>query len=156
MALEDAKTQVDTAFTRKGTRGYSFENAFGGATSFLRRTWTKDLTGVDLAITGVPFDQAVSHRSGTRFGPRAIREASALMPNDPPPGWGTDPLEDLSIVDYGDVAFDYANVPEFPDTLTAHIRTILQAGRGRSRWGAIISSPTRSCAPMPRSSAPSA
>lgn len=135
MALEDAKTQVDTAFTRKSNRGYAFENAFGGATSFLRRTYTKDLTGVDLAITGVPFDQAVSHRTGTRFGPRAIREASALMPYDPPPGWGTDPLEDLSIVDYGDVAFDYANVAEFPATLTAHIRGILAAGAGTITLG---------------------
>jgi len=130
MALEDAKNEVDTAIIRKGLRGYAYENAFGGATSFLRRTYTKDLAGVDLAITGVPFDQAVSHRSGTRFGPRAIREASALMPYDPPPGWGTSPLEEISVVDYGDVAFDYANVPEFPEALTAHIRTILKAGTG--------------------------
>ena len=48
-----------------------------GRPRFLRRTYTKDLTGVDLAITGVPFDQAVTHRTGTRFGPRAIREAIA-------------------------------------------------------------------------------
>ncbi|MFO1175421.1 MAG: agmatinase [Paracoccaceae bacterium] len=130
MALEDAKTQVDTAFTRKGLKGYAFENAFGGATSFLRRTYSRDLAGVDLAITGVPFDQAVSHRTGTRFGPRAIREASSLMPYDPPAGWPTSPLEDMAIVDYGDVAFDYANVPEFPDALTSHIRTILKAGAG--------------------------
>lgn len=135
MALEDAKTQVDTAFTRKGQKGYAFENAFGGATSFLRRTYTKDLTGVELAITGVPFDQAVSHRTGTRFGPRAIREASSLLPYDPPHGWPTDPLEDLSIIDYGDVAFDYANVPEFPATLTAHIRGILAAGSGSITLG---------------------
>ncbi|WP_284162840.1 agmatinase [Frigidibacter sp. SD6-1] len=135
MALEDAKTQVDTAFTRKGQKGYAFENAFGGATSFLRRTLTKDLTGVDLAITGVPFDQAVSHRAGTRFGPRAIREASSLNPYDPPHGWGTDPFEDLNIIDYGDVAFDYANVPEFPATLTDHIRTILAAGAGTVTLG---------------------
>ena len=135
MALEDAKTQVDTAFTRKGQKGYAFENAFGGATSFLRRTYTKDLTGVDLAITGVPFDQAVSHRTGTRFGPRAIREASSLQPYDPPHGWPTDPLEDLNIIDYGDVAFDYANVPEFPATLTAHIRGILAAGAGSITLG---------------------
>ncbi|WP_149587150.1 agmatinase [Tabrizicola flagellatus] len=135
MALEDAKTQVDTAFTRPTQRGYAFENAFGGATSFLRRTYTKDLTGVDLAITGVPFDQAVSHRSGTRFGPRAIREASCLMPYDPPPGWGTNPLEEMAIIDYGDVAFDYANVPEFPETLTNHIRTILKAGAGTVTLG---------------------
>ena len=30
---------------------------------------------VDVAIIGAPFDDAVSHRSGARFGPRAIREA---------------------------------------------------------------------------------
>lgn len=135
MALEDAKTQVDTAFTRNSHRGYSFENAFGGATSFLRRTYTKDLTGVDLAITGVPFDQAVTHRAGTRFGPRAIREASTLQPYDPPFGWPTNPLEDLSIIDYGDLAFDYARVSDFPATLTAHIRTILAAGAGTVTLG---------------------
>jgi agmatinase len=77
MALEDAKTQVDTAFTRKGQGAMPLRTPSAGATSFLRRTYTKDLTGVDLAITGVPFDQAVTHRSGTRFGPRAIREASS-------------------------------------------------------------------------------
>jgi agmatinase len=135
MALEDAKSQVDTAFTRKGLRGYAFENAFGGATSFLRRTYTKDLTGVDLAITGVPFDQAVTHRTGTRFGPRAIREASTLQPYDPPYGWPTNPLEDMAIVDYGDLAFDYANTSSFPGLLTDHIATILAAGPGTITLG---------------------
>ena len=135
MAMEDAKSQVDTAFTRKGLRGLAAENAFGGATSFLRRSYTKDLTGVDLAITGVPFDQAVTHRSGTRFGPRAIREASALQPYDPPHGWGTSPLDDMAIIDYGDLAFDYARVADFPDRLTDHIRTILAAGPGTITLG---------------------
>ncbi|MDZ4094818.1 MAG: agmatinase [Paracoccaceae bacterium] len=135
MAMEDAKHQVDTAFTRKGLRGLAYENAFGGATSFLRRSYSKDLNGVDLAITGVPFDQAVTHRTGTRFGPRAIREASALQPYDPPHGWGTNPLEDMAIIDYGDCAFDYARVSDFPETLTAHIRTILAAGAGSITLG---------------------
>ena len=48
MALEDAKKQVDTAFTHEDRRGLRYENAFGGATSFLRRNYTKDLTGVDV------------------------------------------------------------------------------------------------------------
>ncbi len=135
MALEDAKTQVDTAITRKGLRGLAFENAFGGATSFLRRTYTKDLGGVDLAITGVPFDQAVTHRTGARFGPRAIREASTLQPYDPPYGWPTNPLEDMAIVDYGDLAFDYAKTADFPAALTAHIATILAAGPGTITLG---------------------
>ncbi|WP_127111924.1 agmatinase [Shimia sediminis] len=128
MALEDSKTYVDEAFTRKDIRGCSFENTFGGATSFLRRRYTKDLTGVDIAVTGVPFDQAVTNRPGTRLGPRAIREASALQSPDAPYGWDFNVLDEVSIVDYGDVAFDYAKVSEFPDTLTNHIRTILNAG----------------------------
>ncbi|MGB7270178.1 MAG: agmatinase [Albidovulum sp.] len=135
MALEDAKNEVDAAFTRKTQRGYAFENAFGGATSFLRRSYSKDLGGVDLAITGVPFDQAVTHRTGTRFGPRAIREASALQPYDPPYGWPTNPLEEMNIVDYGDCAFDYAKVADFPEVLTAHMRGILAAGAGAITLG---------------------
>jgi len=128
MALEDAKNQVDHAFTREALRGPSNENTFGGATSFLRRRYTKDLTGVDIAVTGIPFDQAVTNRTGTRLGPRAIREASALQSPDAPYGWGYDALSDFDIIDYGDLAFDYAMVSEFPDALTAHIRGILQAG----------------------------
>lgn len=127
MALEDAKSQVDQAFTRDDLRGLSFENAFGGATSFLRRRYGKDLAGVDVAVTGVPFDQAVTNRPGTRLGPRAIREASTLQAFDPPYGWPIDVLSDLAIIDYGDLAFDYADVPAFPDRLTAHIRGILAA-----------------------------
>ena len=75
MSLEDAKNQIDHAFTREDMKGHSFENVFGGATSFMRRRYTKDLSGVDISVTGVPFDQAVTNRPGTRLGPRAIREA---------------------------------------------------------------------------------
>ena len=128
MALNEAKEQVDQAFTRDDLKGNSFENAFGGATSFLRRKYSKDLRGVDVAVTGVPFDQAVTNRTGTRFGPRAIREASTLQPYDPPYGWPFDPMQDMAIVDYGDLAFDYARVSEFPATLTKHIKGILDAG----------------------------
>ncbi|MRU16896.1 agmatinase [Roseovarius sp. A21] len=129
MALEDAKNQVDQAFTRESSRGLYYENTFGGALSFLRRRYTKDLTGVDLAVTGVPFDQAVTNRPGARLGPRAVREASALQVFDPPYGWdGFSPLEEFDIVDYGDLAFDYADIPAFPGALTAHIRGILERG----------------------------
>ena len=135
MALKDAKSQVDAAFTRKDARGLAFENAFGGAMSFLRRRYTKDLTGVDLAITGIPFDQALTNRPGARLGPRAIREASALQPFDLPYGWGFDPLSEFSIVDYGDLAFDYARVAEFPAALSKHVSDILAAGVGTVALG---------------------
>jgi agmatinase len=130
MALEDAAREVDTAYTRKLPRGLSFENAFGGATSFLRRSYSKDLTGVELAVTGVSFDQSTTNRSGTRFGPRAMREASTLQTYDPPYGWGFDPLSAHAIIDYGDLAYDYGRLWEFPAALHAHIAGILAAGAG--------------------------
>ncbi|MHA6346685.1 agmatinase [Roseivivax sp. CAU 1761] len=128
MALEDAKTQIDHAFTREDLRGLSFENVFAGAPSFLRRRYTKDLAGVDVAVSGVCFDQAVTNRPGARLGPRAVREASLLQPCDPPYGWGFSPLEDFAVADLGDVAFDYANTRTLPEAVTAHIRRILAAG----------------------------
>ena len=129
MALEDAKHEVDGAFTKASFKGLAFENAFAGAPSFLRRRYSKDLAGVDLAITGIPFDQAVTNRPGTRLGPRAIREASSLQPYDPPYGWdGFSPLEDFAIADYGDMAFDYAQPADVPARIEAHVGGILAAG----------------------------
>lgn len=130
MALEDAKNDSDMAFTRQSDRGGSFELTFAGALSFLRRRYTKDLTGIDLAVTGIPFDQAVTNRPGTRLGPRAIREASTLQAADPPYGWDIDPMCDISMADYGDFAFDYAKVSDFPAALEAHIKGILDQGAG--------------------------
>ncbi len=136
MTLDKAKQAIDRAFTATERRGLAYENAFAGATSFLRRTYTKDLAGFDLAVTGVPFDQAVTHRPGTRFGPRAIREASALQPYDPPYGWdGFDPLGEFAIADYGDVAFDYADTSTLPVAVQAHIAGILAQGIGTVTLG---------------------
>ena len=44
MVLSNAKTEIDLAFTRKELKGLSYENAFGGSTSFLRRAIRKILT----------------------------------------------------------------------------------------------------------------
>jgi agmatinase len=130
MGLEDAANEVDVAVTRDDPRGLVYENVFSGVPSFLRRKITKDLAGIDLAITGVPFDQAVTHRPGARFGPRALREASLLQAGDPPYGWGFDPLSDFAIADYGDMAFDYAKAAEVPGRIKAHTAGIIAAGAG--------------------------
>src|SRR5205807_9651442 len=64
---------------------------FSGAYSFMRVPLTRDLSSADVAIVGVPFDTGVNHRPGARFGPRAIRNATAQvrphpMRGDTPPG----------------------------------------------------------------------
>lgn len=125
MALEDAQNEIDAAFTRADFKGPGFENTFAGATSFLRRRYTKDLGPVDVAVTGIPFDQAVTNRPGTRLGPRAIREASALQSPDAPYGWDFDVMSAFAIADYGDMAFDYAQPGLVPAAIEAHITGIL-------------------------------
>ncbi len=73
----------------------------------MRRKYTRDLTGVDIAVTGIPFDQAVTNRPGTRFGPEAIRKASAENAWGPFWPWMFDPFDTLAVVDYGDCFFDW-------------------------------------------------
>ena len=127
MPLEDAATEVDRALGGP-LKGPAFENAFAGVTSFLRRRYSKNYGTADAVVLGVPFDQAVTHRPGARFGPRAIREASTLQPFDPPYGWPLDPLAEMAVIDAGDVPFDYARPADFPKVLEAHVAAILAAG----------------------------
>lgn len=73
-----------------------------GIRSFARREQTRELDGVDVAVAGVPFDTGASFRTGTRFGPEAIRSASVLLREwDPVLEVAT--LEELRVVDWGDV-----------------------------------------------------
>ena len=129
MALEDAGGEVDRAISG-ATKGLAYENPFAGVASFLRRPYAKDVAGADLAISGIPFDQGVTHRPGARFGPRAIREASTLMAGDVPYGWGYSPLDALEVVDAGDMAFDYARPAEVPARIETHVAGLIGAAKG--------------------------
>jgi agmatinase len=73
------KPKIDTAITRKSAKGQISEVSYSGVTSFARCKYTKDLTGVDVAITGIPFDVSVTHHNGSRFGPRQVRELSSML-----------------------------------------------------------------------------
>ncbi len=75
---------------------------FAGVRTFMRLPHVTDLTGVDAAVYGIPFDTAVTFRPGARFGPEAIRSASALL-RPFHSGFDIDLCETLSIVDHGDL-----------------------------------------------------
>lgn len=69
----------------------------------------RELGTPDVAFLGVPLDTGTTFRSGTRFGPQAIRRMSAL-----PSGFnlelGVDLFESLEMVDVGDVNVIPANI----------------------------------------------
>jgi agmatinase len=75
---------------------------FAGIRTFMRAPHVTDLTGVDAAVYGIPFDTATSYRTGPRFGPEAIRSASALI-RPYHPVLDVNVVDSLSIVDYGDL-----------------------------------------------------
>ena len=119
----------DRAFTAKENAGMGMEHTYAGALSFLRRRYSRDLEGVDVAVTGVPLDLATTNRPGARFGPAGIRAASATMAW---PGgvWPCrfDPFERLKVVDYGDCDFDFGGAVDIVESIEAHASGILEAG----------------------------
>lgn len=118
----------DGAIRRETPYGSSKENTYAGVVSFMRRLYTRDLTDVDLAVTGVPLDIATTNRPGARLGPRAIRSASSQLGVLLPYPWGINPFDDYAVIDYGDCWLDVHNPSTVKETIVAHARTILNAG----------------------------
>jgi agmatinase len=58
----DVPAQNDQAITRDSLYGTAAESTYAGITSFMRRRYSRDLRGVDVAVSGVPFDTATSNR----------------------------------------------------------------------------------------------
>jgi agmatinase len=100
---------------------------FAGIRTFMRAPHTTDLAGVDAAVYGIPFDTATSFRTGTRFGPEAIRSASALLrPYNP--ALGVNVVETLSIVDYGDVPVSPGHTERTYGQIEEALATLVEAG----------------------------
>jgi agmatinase len=76
----------------------------------------RELGGQDVAIVGAPFDGGTTYRSGTRYGPQAMRAISALSS-----GYnfemGVDLWEALDIVDVGDISVIPANIEKTFDQI---------------------------------------
>jgi len=122
------KNAGDHAILREDLYGTTPEPTYAGATSFMRRKYTRDLEGVDVVVTGVPLDTATTNRPGARFGPRAIRAASTIMAWEKPYGMVFDPFDKLAVVDYGDCFFDFGRPLAAPEAIEAHATEIISQG----------------------------
>ncbi len=118
---------VDNAFAG-GLLGGAEEPTYSGALSFMRRRYSKATAEADVVVWGVPFDTAVSNRPGARFGPQAIRRASAIFDGDPQFPSGEDPFERLAVIDYGDCALPRGDQSLVPGAIVREASAILAGG----------------------------
>lgn len=123
----DEFSNIDLAVTRDSYYGTIGEPVYSGVLSFMRRKYTKQLADVDVAVVGVPFDLSVTNRPGARFGPRAVREASAQLAWGKAWGWNLDPFDRLSVVDWGDCLFDPGRPDKIPQALEEQFTRILDS-----------------------------
>jgi agmatinase len=124
---ESPTKPTDNAFTGNAYGGAQ-EPTFSGALSFMRRRYTRDVKGADLVVWGVPFDSATSNRPGARFGPQAIRRASAILDGDPQYPFAFDPFEKLKVIDWGDCGIDHGRVDLVPGIVEMQAAEIIGAG----------------------------
>ncbi len=84
----------------------------------------------DVVVVGAPFDGGTSHRPGTRFGPRAIRQACYLAHDGSRPSLalGVDPLRELRVYDAGDVEMPPGDAVRALDALAAAVAAVARSG----------------------------
>lgn len=123
---------------REETEGADVELPYAGLKTFLKAPAVDvaDVGDADAAVLGVPFDGAVSNRPGARYGPGAVREASAWWAYLSGYKGGLTNIRTGEGIDFGDLALvDAGDVPVFPmdhettaDSVAAHVATVAARG----------------------------
>lgn len=90
---------------------------------------TRDLSGAKAAIVGIPFDCGLHPvRLGARLGPAEIRRQSSLVRRYQPPLWRNDLLDELGVVDCGDVNVVLGDIVESYRRIEAALDVLFDAG----------------------------
>ncbi len=90
-----------------------------------------DAIDADVAVLGAPFDMGTQWRSGARFGPRAVREASTLFSFGHAGAYDHEddvtylPADSASIVDIGDADIVHTLTEKSHANIEAGVRKIL-------------------------------
>lgn len=100
---------------------------FGGPASMMRLPWVDSAAGLDACFVGIPMDIGTSNRSGTRHGPRQIRDESRMIR---PCNMATRaaPFEHLQVADIGDVPINTFDLGKSVDIIELAYKEILGHG----------------------------
>ena len=113
------------------------EPSFIGLPSFLKLPYVTshdDLVGLkpDIAIMGAPFDMGATIRPGTRYGPRAIRQAAGYVGGSPVEpmyhvSLRVSPFKILKVVDYGDANCPPHSIEQAHQAIGRKVAQVLEA-----------------------------
>lgn len=120
--------------------GHGYESGrlnlpFVGIATFGKRPYVEDWSAIaaDVAVLGAPYDFGTQWRSGARFGPRAVREASTLFSFGHAGAYDHEDDAsylggDVRIVDLGDADIVHTDTVQSHTNIEAGVRAILDAG----------------------------
>lgn len=98
---------------------------FAGPATFARLPRPDEVSDVDVAVVGAPFDSGVTYRPGARFGPAHIRESSRLLrPYNP--AQDVSPFARQQVVDAGDLMANPFSIDEALAQLEVGARSVLE------------------------------
>ena len=102
---------------------------FAGPPTFARLPRIDEVSDVDVAVVGVPFDGGVSSRPGARFGPAHVRASSRLLrPYNP--AADVEPFATQQVVDAGDLSVNPFDIETAIREVEDGARSLLErAGR---------------------------
>ena len=108
---------------------------FVGIATFAKRPYAPDWSTLeaDVAVLGTPFDAGTQYRSGARFGPRSVREASTLFSFGHAGAYDHEDdttylTGDVRIVDMGDADIVHTDTHQSHANIETGVRAALAAG----------------------------
>jgi guanidinopropionase len=105
----------------------NYDFPYMGVPTFLRAPMTRDLSEVDIALVGIPFDAGVTNRAGARHGPREVRNMSSLIRRTNQSNRLV-PLDMCRVRDFGDCPVHPYSVPKTVDMISGFYREMHEAG----------------------------
>lgn len=119
-----------------GYEGGRLNLPFVGICTFAKGEYIPDWNNIDadVAVLGAPYDFGCQWRSGARFGPRGIREASTLFSFGHGGAYDFEddvtylPSETTKIVDIGDADIIHTDTMNSHANIEAGVRAILRSG----------------------------
>lgn len=100
---------------------------FSGIATFMRLPHVTRAQELDIALIGIPYDGGATYRSGPRFGPRHVRDQSAII-RPWNPALNCDPFEKWRIGDFGDLSINPLSIEDTFQRITQQLDEVLKTG----------------------------